>query len=53
MKETFRAIKELLEYLWRMKKWWLIPVILLLIIIGLLIILNSTTPVPVFIYPIV
>lgn len=43
--------KEFLELLIETSKWWLIPVILFLIIIGLLIILSSTSPVPIFVYP--
>ena len=53
MREVLELIKDLLKFLWKTKKWWLIPVILLLIIIGLLIILSASSPVPVFIYPLV
>jgi len=51
MKDALSLLKEILEYLYRTKKWWLLPLILLLIIVGLLIILSASVPVPIFIYP--
>jgi len=53
MKDTLEILKEIFEYLWKTKKWWLIPVVLLIVIVGLLILIVSTSPVPVFIYPLV
>jgi F0F1-type ATP synthase assembly protein I len=53
MRDTAKVLKELSEYLWKTKKWWLIPVVLLIFIIGILIFIASTSPVPVFIYPLV
>jgi len=53
MKDFIQLLKEILEFLYKTKKWWLIPLILLLIIIGLLIVLASSSPVPIFIYPLV
>ena len=46
-------IKEILRYAWKTKKWWMLPFILLLVIIALLIIISTSTPVAVFIYPLV
>jgi uncharacterized integral membrane protein len=53
MRDTIALIKEILEYVNKMKKWWLIPLILLLIIVGLFIILSTTTPVSFFLYPLI
>jgi len=47
------SLKELAKFLLKIKKWWLIPAILLIIIIALLIIASYSTPLPVFIYPLV
>jgi len=47
------SIKELAIFLWKTKKWWLIPTILGIIIIALLLIVSYSTPLPVFIYPLV
>ncbi|MBC5793482.1 MAG: hypothetical protein H8Z69_05630 [Nanohaloarchaea archaeon] len=52
MKELFKALKELLEYVFSSKKYWLIPTILALIILGLLISTGGSTAVPVFAYPV-
>lgn len=41
---------ELLEFLWRNKKWWLIPMIILLLVFGLLLIFASTSALGPFIY---
>jgi len=43
-------IKELFQYLWQEKKWWLIPPIIIFIIFGLLIAFSSTSPLSPFIY---
>jgi len=53
MFDTIKSFKEILQYLWKTKKWWLLPAILFLIIIGLLIVLVATSPIPIFIYPLV
>jgi len=53
MKDALEMFKEILEFLYKTKKWWLIPLILLLIIIGLLIVLSASSPVPIFIYPLI
>jgi flagellar biosynthesis/type III secretory pathway M-ring protein FliF/YscJ len=53
MKDTFSLIKEIFQYLNKTKKWWLIPLALLIIIIGLVILLMASSPVPVFIYPLI
>jgi len=42
--------KELIEYLLKNKKWWLIPPILIFIIFGIMIVISQTSPVSPFIY---
>ena len=42
--------KELVEFFWRLKMWWMIPMVMLLMIIGLLIGFGSSTGVGPFIY---
>lgn len=48
----FSSIKQLFKLATKSKKIWIVPVILLLIIIALLIIAAQTSPVPIFLYPI-
>jgi len=43
-------IKEIFEFLWSNKKWWLIPPIIIFILFGLLIVFSSTSPIGPFIY---
>jgi hypothetical protein len=43
----------MLEYARKNKKIWLIPVILALVVIGFLIATAGSSPVPVFVYPVV
>ncbi|MFV1917612.1 MAG: DUF5989 family protein [Patescibacteria group bacterium] len=43
-------IKELLQFLWQEKKWWLIPPVIVFIIFGLLIVFSTASPVSPFIY---
>ena len=42
--------KELLEFLWKLKMWWIIPMVMLLMFMGLLIGFGSSTGVGPFIY---
>jgi F0F1-type ATP synthase assembly protein I len=42
--------KELIDYLLKNKKWWLIPSILIFIIFGIMIIFSQTSPVSAFVY---
>jgi len=46
------TLKELFQFLWRKKKFWLIPLILIILIIGFLIVLSASSAVAPFIYPI-
>lgn len=42
---------ELLSFLWKRKKWWLIPLIIVLVLFGALIIFAGSTGLAPFIYP--
>jgi len=43
-------LKEVFEFLWRKKKFWLIPVIVILLLVGFLIILTEGSAIAPFIY---
>ncbi|MBT3249531.1 MAG: hypothetical protein HN846_04925 [Candidatus Pacebacteria bacterium] len=43
-------IKELLEFLWQNKKWWLTPPIIIFIIFGVLVAFSTTSPISPFVY---
>jgi hypothetical protein len=43
-------LKDMAQFLWERKKWWLVPMILVLIMLGLIIVLTSGTAVAPFIY---
>jgi|AntAceMinimDraft_9_1070365.scaffolds.fasta_scaffold139497_2 hypothetical protein len=43
-------LKELLEYLWKNKAWWITPPILIFIVFGLLVVFAETSPVSPFVY---
>jgi len=47
----FGILGELLSFLWKRKKWWLIPLIVILILFGLLMIFAGSTGLAPFIYP--
>ena len=49
----FYLIKDLARFLWRTKKWWLVPLVCLLFLLALLIYTASISPVPIFVYPLV
>ncbi len=51
MAEKFYFLKDILAYLMKNKKWWLLPLLMLVFLLGLLIIFGSVSPVPIFIYP--
>jgi len=46
------TLKELFQFLWKKKKFWLVPIILIILIIGILIILSSGSAVAPVICPI-
>jgi competence protein ComGC len=46
------VIGELFEFLWKNKKWWLIPMVLVLVIFSVLLVLASASGIAPFIYTI-
>ncbi len=44
---------ELIAFLWKRKRWWLIPMIIALLIFGVLIILGATGVLSPFIYSLI
>ncbi|MEM5829486.1 MAG: DUF5989 family protein [Candidatus Aenigmatarchaeota archaeon] len=44
---------DILKFIWKTKKWWLVPLICLLFILGLLTIAAQVSPVPLFMYPLI
>lgn len=53
MRDIPKIIREVLEYLFREKKYWLLPVILSIIILWLLLTTAGKSSVPVFVYPMI
>jgi hypothetical protein len=49
----FESLQLVARYLWKTKKWWLVPALLLLVIMGLLILISAAAPVPIFVYPLI
>jgi len=43
-------LKELLEYLWKNKAWWITPPIIVFLIFGAMILFAETSPVGSFVY---
>ena len=50
MKEITDTLKELMAFLAREKRWWLIPMVLVLVLFGVLIVVGNATGVGPFIY---
>jgi len=46
------TVRELLEFLWERKLWWLFPVVLALLIFGLLMVFAQSSPISPLIYTI-
>jgi hypothetical protein len=42
--------KEILEYLWQNKLWWLLPPVIVFIIFGALVLFSTASPVSPFVY---
>jgi len=42
--------KEILEYLWQKKAWWLIPPAIMILIFGLMVVFSTTSPLSPFVY---
>jgi len=50
MKGMLGLIKDLVNFLWKRKLWWLAPIILLLIITGIIIIFGQSSALSPFVY---
>ncbi|OGH42839.1 MAG: hypothetical protein A3B53_02220 [Candidatus Levybacteria bacterium RIFCSPLOWO2_01_FULL_42_15] len=48
----FSIIKELLQFMWEEKLWWMVPFVILLLIVGLLLIFAQSSPIAPFLYTI-
>jgi hypothetical protein len=42
--------KEILEYVWKNKIWWMLPPIIIFIIFGIMIVFAETSPISPFVY---
>jgi hypothetical protein len=51
MRDLVKIFKEMLEFVEKKEKYWLLPVIVALFIFGFLIATMGNSPVPVFVYP--
>ena len=49
IKYLFSLLKELMQYAWQRKIWWIVPVVLVFLGFGLLIVVGETAA-PAFIY---
>lgn len=49
--QRFGTIVELFQYVYRRKRWWLIPLLVILLLTGLLIIFAQMSGVSRFVYP--
>jgi len=43
-------IRELLQFLWQQRLWWLIPMVVVLLVFGVLMIFAQSSPLAPFIY---
>lgn len=43
-------LKDLFQFLWQRKLWWITPIVLVLLLIGVLLILGQTSYIGPFIY---
>ena len=48
--ERFGVLRQLFEFLWRKRKFWLIPIIVVMLLLGVLIILGESSTVAPWIY---
>ncbi len=44
------VIRELLQFLWQQRLWWLIPMVVVLLVFGVLLLFAQTSPLAPFIY---
>ncbi|MBI4355056.1 MAG: hypothetical protein HY597_01215 [Candidatus Omnitrophica bacterium] len=50
VKSRFGVVRELLQFLWQQKLWWMIPMIIVLLLFGTLLIVAQSSPLAPFIY---
>ncbi|HRY28914.1 MAG TPA: DUF5989 family protein [Elusimicrobiota bacterium] len=50
LKEKLGIFRELLDYLWEQKLWWMIPMVSVLVLFGVLLFLAQGSAVAPFIY---
>lgn len=50
MQANLGVVGEMLSFLWKQKKWWLIPMVVVLLLFGLLMIFATASGVGPFIY---
>jgi len=50
MSINFSVAREMLEFLWERRLWWLIPMVTLLLILGLFLVFASASGLAPFIY---
>ena len=43
-------MKEILEFIWKNKKWWLLPPVIIFILFGFLIVFAEVSPISPFVY---
>lgn len=43
-------IKELFDFLWQNKKWWLLPPIVIFVLFGILVTVSTSSPISPLIY---
>lgn len=53
IKERLLTMKELINFFWEQKLWWLIPVVILLLALSLMLILAHSLPLAPFLYAII
>ena len=51
MGKRYSIIKEMINFLWKEKMWWLIPAIVVVILLGVLLFLLQSSPLGLFFYP--
>lgn len=43
-------MRELFDFIWQNKIWWMVPAVITLVLVGILIIMAQSTPLSPFIY---
>ena len=51
MGKRFSIIREMINFLWKEKMWWLIPAIVVVVVLGVLLYLLQTSPLAFLFYP--